>query len=108
MDRTKTLARLGVPAEAGGASAGGWIATAGPPLTSLDPATGQALGEVRASGQAEYQAVLARALERFVEWRMRPAPRRGALVRRLGELLRANKEALGELVSREVGKIRSE
>jgi aldehyde dehydrogenase (NAD+) len=48
------------------------------------------------------------ALERFDEWRMRPAPKRGELVRRLGDLLRDHKEALGELVSLETGKIRAE
>jgi aldehyde dehydrogenase (NAD+) len=52
--------------------------------------------------------VLAKAAERFVEWRMRPAPARGEVVRQLGEKLRKHKEALGELISLEVGKIRSE
>src|SRR5262249_35910501 len=45
---------------------------------------------------------------RFAEWRLRPAPRRGELVRKLGDKLRVHKEALGELISLEVGKIRSE
>src|SRR5262245_61281798 len=109
MDRSTTsLARLGVPAEAGGAWAGRWIPTAGPALPSLNPATGAVLGEVRPAGRAEYEAAPGCALERVTEWRARPAPRRGALVRRLGELLRRHREALGELVSLEVGKIRSE
>ena len=47
-------------------------------------------------------------LSRFQEWRLRPAPRRAEVVRRLGELLRQGKEPLAELVSLETGKIRSE
>src|SRR5262249_31376475 len=47
-------------------------------------------------------------LRKFDEWRLRPAPRRGELVRSLGELLRQHKELLGELVSLETGKIRAE
>ena len=77
-------------------------------LESIDPATGQVLGRVRAAGRADYEAALARAGERFLEWRMRPAPRRGELIRRLGEVLRRRREALGELISLETGKIRDE
>jgi aldehyde dehydrogenase (NAD+) len=77
-------------------------------LESINPATGEVIGRVTAATRADYDAAVARAQERFAEWRTRPAPRRGELVRRLGELLRANKARLGELVSHEVGKIRSE
>jgi aldehyde dehydrogenase (NAD+) len=77
-------------------------------LESIDPATGTPLGRIRAVTRAEYDARVGAALERFDEWRMRPAPRRGELVRHLGELLRENKDPLGELVSLETGKIRSE
>jgi len=80
----------------------------GEPLESLDPSTGASLGRIRSATRAEYDARVDAALNRFVEWRARPAPRRGELVRRLGELLREHKESLGELVSLETGKIRSE
>jgi aldehyde dehydrogenase (NAD+) len=77
-------------------------------LVSTDPSTGAPLGRARAVTRAEYDERVAAALERFDEWRMRPAPKRGELVRRLGELLRENKQPLGELVSLETGKIRAE
>src|SRR5438874_3446180 len=77
-------------------------------LESIDPSTGASLGRIRAATRAEYDNRVDAALNRFIEWRSRPAPRRGELVRRLGELLRAHKEPLGELISLEVGKIRSE
>jgi aldehyde dehydrogenase (NAD+) len=77
-------------------------------LESINPATGAALGQIRAVTRAEYDRCVAAALARFDEWRMRPAPKRGDLVRRLGELLRDHKESLGELVSLETGKIRAE
>jgi aldehyde dehydrogenase (NAD+) len=80
----------------------------GPTITSTSPSTGKPLGEVTSADRADYDAVVTRAHETFETFRMVPAPQRGALVRRLGELLRENKEALGELVSSEMGKIRSE
>src|SRR5712692_2926180 len=80
----------------------------GPLLESRDPTTGERLGQIRAVTRAEYDARVQAAVGRFEEWRLRPAPRRGELVRQLGELLRAHKTALGELVSLETGKIRAE
>ncbi|HEX4383976.1 MAG TPA: aldehyde dehydrogenase family protein [Myxococcales bacterium] len=74
----------------------------------LAPATGEPLGRMRPASKAEYEAAVEKALQRFTEWRMRPAPKRGELVRHLGELLREHKTALGELVSMETGKIRAE
>jgi aldehyde dehydrogenase (NAD+) len=88
----------------GATSTGG----SGEALESTNPATGALLGRVRAHTRSEYDARVSAALERFDEWRMRPAPKRGEIVRRLGELLRENKKALGELVSLESGKIRAE
>src|SRR5438067_10480180 len=81
---------------------------AGEALQSIDPSTGTTLGRIGAATRAEYDERVDEALHRFAEWRTRPAPRRGELVRRLGELLREHKESLGELVSLETGKIRSE
>jgi len=93
------LDRLGVAA----ADEGG-----GEPLESVDPSTGRIQGRIHAVTRAQYDARMAAALRRFEEWRMRPAPKRGEVIRRLGELLRAHKEPLGELVSLETGKIRAE
>jgi aldehyde dehydrogenase (NAD+) len=76
------------------------------PVTS--PITGTPLASVRWQDGASVDAAVRRAGEAFHEWRTVPAPVRGGLVRRLGELLREHKEDLGTLVSLEVGKITSE
>ena len=103
------LRSLGVRLEAAnGACIGPWLPTSGESLDSIDPATGEWLATVGGCTPAEARAVVDRASARFLEWQLRPAPKRGELVRRLGELLRAHKEALGELVSLEIGKIRAE
>ena len=70
------------------------------------PITGGSLGP--AGSAADVDAAVARAVEAFAVWRATPAPVRGNLVRRFGELLREHKDDLGELVSIEAGKIRSE
>jgi len=75
-------------------------------LPARTPITGGSLGAAGAA--ADVDAAVAAAGEAFLTWRTTPAPVRGNLVRRLGELLRTNKERLGELVSIEAGKIRSE
>ena len=75
-------------------------------LRGRTPITGGSLGA--AGDVADVDAAVDRATEAFAAWRVTPAPVRGNLVRRLGELLREHKEALGELVSIEAGKIRSE
>ncbi|MDQ3738755.1 MAG: aldehyde dehydrogenase family protein [Actinomycetota bacterium] len=75
-------------------------------LTARTPITGGSLGSAGDPGDVD--SVVARSIAAFERWRSTPAPVRGALVRRLGELLREHKSALGELVSIEAGKIRSE
>jgi L-aminoadipate-semialdehyde dehydrogenase len=77
-------------------------------VESRNPATGDVLGRIEGVTREGYEATVGAALQRFAEWRMRPAPRRGELVRDLGQLFRARKAALGELVSLESGKIRAE
>src|SRR2546428_7010392 len=78
---------------------------AGEPLQSIDPASGEAQGSVRALTRAQYDARVAAALRRFEEWRSRPAPKRGEVVRAPGVLLREHKYAPADLVSLESGKI---
>ena len=75
---------------------------------SLNPATGQPLAGVKLDGAAELEAAIERARAAFLKWRLVPAPERGEVVRRIGHALREHKDALGALVSMEVGKIRSE
>ncbi len=75
-------------------------------ITARTPITGGSLGAAGSAGDVD--AAVARAHEVFTTWRTTPAPVRGETIRVLGELLRAHKDDLGELVSIEAGKIRSE
>ena len=88
---------------------GGWITEPdGHALTSFNPTTGEAIAAVRLCSPAAYDRVAAAATDAFRSWRELPAPRRGEVVRDLGEALRELKEPLGDLVSLEMGKIRAE
>ncbi|MEE1755382.1 L-piperidine-6-carboxylate dehydrogenase [Streptomyces sp. SP18CS02] len=92
------------------ATAGAGLETAagGDGIVSRTPVTGGVLYRLPASPPAEVDAAVADAEEAFRQWRSVPAPSRGALVKRLGELLTEHKEDLAELVTAEAGKIRSE
>ncbi len=72
------------------------------------PITGEIIARVQQSGPAEAAAAVATAHQAWLEWRSVPAPRRGDLVRLLGEELRESLPALGQLVTLETGKILSE
>jgi L-aminoadipate-semialdehyde dehydrogenase len=74
-------------------------------LVVRTPITGEEIGRVAPTGAAETDAAVARAAAAWEMWRDVPGPRRGELVRLLGEELRREKETLGELVTLEVGKI---
>ena len=91
------------------AGAAGWIADSDAErLVSLDPFTGNEIASVlQATGHSYDQAIEA-AVQAFPSWRATPAPRRGLLVRDLGTIFREYQEPLGELISLEMGKIRSE
>jgi len=77
-------------------------------LSVRSPIDGAELAQLRETDPAEMPKIIARSQAAFRKWRELPAPRRGELVRLLGEELRASKEALGALVTLEVGKITSE
>jgi aldehyde dehydrogenase (NAD+) len=81
---------------------------AGGDLEVRTPITGEVIARVRSTSAAEADAAIGRSVAAFDAWRQVPAPRRGELVRLLGEVLRAEKDALGELVTLEVGKVTSE
>jgi aldehyde dehydrogenase (NAD+) len=80
----------------------------GPSASARSPITGEELFDVPAAGQAEVEAAIAEAKRAFNEWRGVPAPVRGALVKRLGDLLSEHKADVAELVTIEAGKIPSE
>ena len=113
MPRTQLslLKKLGVSASnAGSRSRDGWIKPArnAAQLVSRNPYDERALATVALAGVDEYNAVVRGAQQAFQAWRMRPAPKRGDVVRDLGNALRDLKEPLGDLVSLEMGKIRAE
>ena len=103
-----SLSRLGLQAVNPGAASGGWIQTDGRVLESLNPATGEVLGAVRLASRADYERVVSEAGRAFREWRMVPAPKRGEIVREIGNALREHKADLGWLITSEVGKLHSE
>ncbi|WP_163338180.1 aldehyde dehydrogenase family protein [Desulfopila sp. IMCC35008] len=71
---------------------------------SISPVDGRAIASVRPACIEDYESVIAKASETFIYWRTVPAPKRGEIVRQIGNALRAKKKALGTLVSLEMGK----
>ncbi|HUB83203.1 MAG TPA: aldehyde dehydrogenase family protein [Bryobacteraceae bacterium] len=103
------LEKLHIEPVNSGACYGDWIAEpSGGQLESLNPATGEVLAKIQLAGPQDYETIVAQASEAFLEWRMVPAPRRGEIVREIGNELRAAKDDLGMLVSLEMGKILAE
>ena len=77
-------------------------------LEPVNPTTGDVLGRVMASSQADYDVIVERAQAAFKVWRTTPAPRRGEAIRLCAEALRKHKDALGSLVALEMGKSKPE
>jgi aldehyde dehydrogenase (NAD+) len=99
------LKALKIQAQNAGVATGGqWIKTTGPQIDSFSPVDGQRIGSVQSTDKAGYETVIAKAQEAFLAWRQWPAPKRGEVVRQIGEALRQYKEPLGKLVSYEMGK----
>jgi aldehyde dehydrogenase (NAD+) len=105
------LSKLNLKGVNAGACSGpdGWIVDpAGRESVSLNPSTGEPIASVVQASETAYDQVVNGAARAFRTWRDTPAPRRGELVRDLGNALRELKEPLGDLVSLEMGKIRAE
>ena len=103
------LERLGIEPVNSGACGREWIAsTGGPAIRSINPADGQELARVRLASAQDYEKIVSEAAEVFERWRMLPAPKRGQIVREMGDELRLFKEDLGTLVTLEMGKILAE
>jgi aldehyde dehydrogenase (NAD+) len=107
----ETLAALGIRDINAGTWSGahGWSEqTSGGLINSVNPATGTRLAQVRGANSEDYENVVTAAVQAAKLWRQVPAPKRGEIVRLMGEELRRNKDALGSLVSLESGKIKAE
>ncbi|MES2800272.1 MAG: aldehyde dehydrogenase family protein [Bacteroidota bacterium] len=98
------LAQFGIEEVNNGASTGHWFKTRGERIDSYSPADGKLIASVNSATEVDYEAVILKAQEAFKVWRTWPAPKRGEIVRQLGDKIRENKQALGELVSYEMGK----
>jgi aldehyde dehydrogenase (NAD+) len=102
-----TLRKLGLEKENPGAFCGEWLGS-GKPLESISPVNGATLATVRTATAEEYERVVQRAKEAFQKWQVIPAPKRGEVIRQLGNALREAKGDLGRLVTLEAGKITAE
>src|SRR5579872_3261575 len=92
-----------------GACGGEWLAAlSGGEMESLNPADGSIIAKIQLAGPREYDQVVRQAAAAFPSWRMIPAPKRGEIVREIGDELRRFKAELGALVSIEMGKILAE
>ncbi|ORT60826.1 aldehyde dehydrogenase family protein [Streptomyces sp. CB03238] len=103
-----TTDKLRARAESALLRCGAELPTAEGEVVSRTPVTGGVLRRMPAASPDDVAAAVGAAAEAFRRWRTVPAPVRGALVKRLGELMSAHKEDLAELVTVEAGKIRSE
>jgi aldehyde dehydrogenase (NAD+) len=99
------LEQLNIGQENSGTSTGSqWLTSKGKKISSFSPVDGKLIANVTITDKESYETVIAKAQAAFKEWREWPSPRRGEIVRQIGDALRANKEPLGKLVSYEMGK----
>ncbi len=100
----KFLKKLGLKKDNAGTSTGLKSSDSGKYIESYSPVDGKLIGRVSVTTAKEYKKVIKTAKKAFSTWRTMPAPHRGEIVRQYGNALRENKEALGQLVSYEMGK----
>ncbi len=103
------LQQLGINDVNNGACTGTkWFNTTGEIIESYSPSDGALIGKIRQATADDYETIITTAQQAFNHWRMIPAPKRGEIVRQMGDALRQYKEPLGRLVSYEMGKIYQE
>lgn len=100
----KELKILGITSQNLGSSTGQKWFSGGEVFESLSPVDGKLIAKVSGSSQKDYETVIADAQNAFKTWRLIPAPKRGEIIRELGDKLRELKPTLGKLVSYEMGK----
>lgn len=99
------LKSLNISVENSGVSTGTkWLDGKGKVLESFSPVDGKLIGKVSSADEKEYKKVIQSAQKAFLVWKNIPAPKRGEIIRQIGEELRKNKLPLGQLVSYEMGK----
>ncbi len=100
----QALKALGLKEINNGTSTGSENFSSGEIIASYSPVDGALIGKVKTTSKADYEKVMKAATSAFIDWRKKPAPLRGEIVRQFGEKLRELKEPLGKLVSYEMGK----
>ena len=101
---SRTLSKLGIKNNQQGCSNGSEWFGSGSKIDSFSPVDGSKLGNVSTGTKKDYEKLINDAQNAFLSFRKIPAPKRGELVRQLGNKIRDNKAELGELVSFEMGK----
>jgi aldehyde dehydrogenase (NAD+) len=106
MQQVEIFTKLGIKQNNNGSTTGlDWGQTQdGGEIVSYSPIDGNALASVFKASEADYENMISRAQAAFAEWRLVPAPKRGEIVRQMGEKLREYKTPLGRLVTLETGK----
>jgi aldehyde dehydrogenase (NAD+) len=104
IDIVKILKELKIENSNLGCSTGLEFFGNGHAIVSESPVDGKVIGKVIAGDAADYKRIIEKANSAYSYWRKLPAPKRGEIVRQLGDKLRVKKDALGALVSYEMGK----
>ncbi len=88
---------------------GNWVAArSGETFNTVNPATEEVIAPVARSGAEDLAAAVEAARKAYQDWRLMPAPRRGEILYRVGQLLMERKEALAQLMTQEMGKVIAE
>ena len=104
IDIKKTLSNLKIKDINNGSSTGTKSYGQGEIINSYSPVDGKLIGGVTTTTKEEYEKIMQSTTNAFKDWRLKPAPERGEIVRQYGKKLRFHKQSLGELVSYEMGK----
>jgi aldehyde dehydrogenase (NAD+) len=95
MNQQEIFDALGIEPHNSGVFAGEWLEATGETVDVINPATGEPIATVTMASRDDYEKVVASSVETFSRWRDLPAPKRGEYVRRFGNALRDNIDALG-------------
>lgn len=108
MNQQHVFEALGIGEHNSGVYAGEWLEATGETIEVVNPTTASPIAQVTMASQEDYEKVVESSAETFERWRQLPPPKRGEYVRLLGNALRDNIDALGALVTMEMGKIHAE
>ncbi len=101
---SQLLKELGLEKANFGTYSGEWHSEGGEEIASRSPIDGTVLAKISTSSEKDYEQVVKHSMDEFRKWREVPPPKRGELIREIGNELRKEKERLGMIVSLEVGK----